>query len=102
MSLNTYPDASSEKPAKRRNSRKGRMKQIAISIPNDLLKQVDEAAKQDYTSRSDIIRIALLWYLRPQGRDLAKLSPEEIYKILNNRRMRAYFNKIKKDLDYLE
>lgn len=39
-------------------------KPINITIPVGLLKQVDELAKHDYTSRSDIIRQALLAKIR--------------------------------------
>jgi metal-responsive CopG/Arc/MetJ family transcriptional regulator len=33
---------------------------INITIPKELLKKVDDLAKRDYTSRSDVIRQALL------------------------------------------
>ena len=42
---------------------------INITIPKELLVQVDNLAKQDYTSRSDIIRQALLDKLRQSKRD---------------------------------
>lgn len=50
---------------------------------------LDEAAAQDYTTRSDIIRMAILWYLRPQGRDLAQTDPEQIVKTLQHRQARV-------------
>jgi metal-responsive CopG/Arc/MetJ family transcriptional regulator len=71
---------------------------INISISKQLLHDIDKAAKQDYTTRSDIIRIAALWYLRPQGRELDKLDPETIYNVLRQRHMRAGVNKMVKDL----
>lgn len=37
---------------------------VNITVPTELLKQVDELAKRDYTSRSDIIREALLAKVR--------------------------------------
>jgi metal-responsive CopG/Arc/MetJ family transcriptional regulator len=37
---------------------------INITIPKELLTKVDDLAKQDYTSRSDIIRQALLDKIR--------------------------------------
>ncbi len=37
---------------------------VNITIPTALLKQVDALAKRDYTSRSDIIRQALLSKIR--------------------------------------
>jgi metal-responsive CopG/Arc/MetJ family transcriptional regulator len=39
-------------------------KPINITIPEPLLKKVDALAKRDYTSRSDIIRQALLEKIR--------------------------------------
>lgn len=37
---------------------------VNITVPKELLKQVDALAKRDYTSRSDIIRQALLAKIR--------------------------------------
>lgn len=37
---------------------------VNITIPKELLKKVDALAKRDYTSRSDIIRQALLRQVR--------------------------------------
>jgi len=37
---------------------------VNITIPKELLKQVDALAKRDYTSRSDVIRQALLDRIR--------------------------------------
>lgn len=71
---------------------------INITVPKQLLHDIDQAAKQDYTTRSDIIRIAALWYLRPQGRELDKLDPDTIYNLLRQRHMRAGVNKMIKDL----
>jgi metal-responsive CopG/Arc/MetJ family transcriptional regulator len=39
-------------------------KAINITVPKELLEKVDALAKQDYTSRSDIIRQALLDKIR--------------------------------------
>ncbi|MES2971049.1 MAG: ribbon-helix-helix domain-containing protein [Patescibacteria group bacterium] len=41
-----------------------RTQTINITVPKELLKQVDALAKRDYTSRSDIIRQALLGKIR--------------------------------------
>jgi Arc/MetJ-type ribon-helix-helix transcriptional regulator len=43
---------------------------INITVPKELLKQVDALAVQDYTSRSDIIRQALLEKLRRPSQQL--------------------------------
>ncbi len=37
---------------------------VNITIPKELLEQVDALAKRDYTSRSDVIRQALLQRIR--------------------------------------
>ena len=37
---------------------------VNITVPRELLKQVDALAKRDYTSRSDIIRQAMLEKIR--------------------------------------
>jgi metal-responsive CopG/Arc/MetJ family transcriptional regulator len=71
---------------KKRRTHKVKMQRIAISISGGLLDMVDEAAEKDYTTRSDIIRTALLWYLRPQGRDLAQTDPDTILKTLQHRK----------------
>jgi len=42
---------------------------INITIPKELLTKVDDLAKQDYTSRSDIIRQALLDKIRSTRKD---------------------------------
>ncbi len=48
-----------------------RTRTINITVPRELLKQVDALAKRDYTSRSDIIRQALLDKIRrPANRQL--------------------------------
>lgn len=72
---------------------------INITISKSLLKRVDEAAQQDYTNRSDLIRQSLLWYLRPQGRDFDQADPEVIVRVLQQRKAKAGLNRIAKDLD---
>lgn len=68
---------------------------INLSIPTGLLKLVDEAARQDFATRSDLIRQALIWYLRPQGRELDQADPEVILKTLQQRHLH---NEVKKML----
>ena len=67
---------------------------INLTISRALLRRVDDAANQDYTTRSDVIRTGLLWYLRPQGRELDQTDPETILKVLNQRKTKAALNKI--------
>ncbi len=42
---------------------------VNITIPKELLKRVDDLAKQDYTSRSDVIRQALLAKVRSSHKE---------------------------------
>lgn len=72
---------------------------INLTISPRLLQHLDEAADKDYTTRSEIIRQALLWYLRPQGRDLDQQDPEVILKVLKQRHAKAQFNKWAKQPD---
>lgn len=69
--------------------KKSRSDQISISMHPGLIKMVDAAAEHDFTTRSDIIRTALLWYLRPQGRDLDQADPDVIVKTLQRRKAKA-------------
>lgn len=66
-------------------------KAINITIPAELLKQVDALAVRDYTSRSDIVRQALLEKVRKPVRALDEWGDpvSEEWKIL------ADFRKIK-------
>lgn len=89
--MKDHPD----KPQRR--SYKTAATRLTISLPQGLLELVDQAAKADFTTRSDIIRIALLWYLRPQGRDLAETDPEAIFKTLKHRRSMATLRAMLKD-----
>lgn len=54
---------------------------VNITLPKPLLKQVDALAKRDYTSRSDIIRQALLFKVRFHGVDEWG-DPEGLYKTM--------------------
>jgi|GEM_PF-3475781 len=71
---------------------------INLTISKALLEQVDQAAAQDYTNRSDIIRQALLWYLRPQGRELDQVDPKLILATLKRRDAQAKLRKMIKDI----
>lgn len=78
------------------------MVRVNLSISKELLVKVDAAAKQDYTTRSDMIRTALLWYLRPQGRELDQADPEVILKTLQRRKSLRQMNKMMKGVDVFE
>jgi hypothetical protein len=83
--------------AKKYRTHKTKMGRIMISIPDGLLDMVDKAAAEDYTTRSDIIRMAILWYLRPQGRDLAQTDPDVILKTLERRKALVGIKQMLKD-----
>lgn len=74
------------------------MKRINISVADGLLEMIDRAAADDFTTRSDIVRAALLWYLRPQGRELAQTDPKEILKTLKQRQTQAAMKQLFKDV----
>lgn len=73
---------------------------ITLTIQPGLLDIVDEAAEKDFTTRSDIIRTALLWYLRPVGGRPQEYGEEqeELYTLLRQRRARASFHKEREQL----
>ena len=75
-----------------------KMNRISLSLAEDVISMVDKAAAQDFTTRSDVIRMAILWYLRPQGRDLNQADPDEILKTLQHRKTRADVRKMVRDL----
>jgi len=77
---------------------KRKMVRISLSINESVLELVDEAASKDFTSRSDIIRQSILWYLRPQGRDLAQTDPDLILKTLKQRQGRAAIRQMMKEV----
>lgn len=82
---------------KKRKAHAAKTKRIMITVPDGLLAMVDKAAEEDYTTRSDIIRMAILWYLRPQGRDLAQADPDTILKTLQHRKARVGIKKMLED-----
>ncbi len=96
--MRNLPSKQINNPKKKERHRYGtKMNRITISISKGLLDMVDVAAKEDFTTRSDIIRIAILWYLRPQGRDLNQVDPTIILKTLKHRQARAGMKKLLKD-----
>ena len=99
MSLDSSPGETDggnglKQAAKKRLSHKAKMTRINLSISQGLIDMVDKAAAKDFTNRSDIIRTAILWYLRPQGRELDQTDPDVILKTLERRRAIAGMNKL--------
>ena len=68
------------------------MQRVNISMSKQLLELIDKEAGCDFTTRSDIIRIATLWYLRPQGRELRQTDPETILRTLQDQRRKQGIN----------
>lgn len=87
------------KQPKQYHTHKLPMERISLSIAPELLKIIDQAATKDYTTRSDIIRMAVLWYLRPQGRELDQADPDAVLKTLQHRKSRADIKKMLDDID---
>jgi metal-responsive CopG/Arc/MetJ family transcriptional regulator len=101
MTLDSSPGrgGDSSPVKKRRKTRTLKMTRISLSISDNLLAMVDKAAEQDFTTRSDMIRMAIVWYVRPQGRELALTDPGKILKVLEHRRARAAMKEMIKDID---
>lgn len=68
---------------------------LNIALPKELVKKVDEVAKKEYRNRSELIRTALLSYLKDQEewnqifqagekamKDMGIKSEEEVNKIV--------------------
>lgn len=79
------------------------MARFNLSMSESLLERVDAAAEQDYMSRSELIRAAVLWYLRPHGRDLEHLDDwRTVLKTLEHRRALVESKKMMKRLGMRE
>jgi metal-responsive CopG/Arc/MetJ family transcriptional regulator len=78
-------------------------KSINITIPIELLTQLDQVSLREYTTRSDIIRQAVLDYIRnlpPVPRLMTEVEEEMIFNRVRNRRLKNYLDHL--DLDYNE
>jgi metal-responsive CopG/Arc/MetJ family transcriptional regulator len=83
---------------KKYTTHKQKMVRITISMNQSVIDMIDQAAAEDFTTRSDMIRQAVLWYLRPQGRDLAHVDPSEILKVLQHQKALAASRKALKEM----
>jgi len=70
---------------------------ITLTINKVLLERVDAAATSDYTTRSDVIRQALVDYLRDYERACGDLEPEAALRVLRQRLGRAHLNETLKN-----
>lgn len=82
----------------KKQSKLGNVK-ITLTIPGLLLEDVDTTAKRDYASRSDVIRQALVDYIRQYRQATGGLEPEVALKILRRRVSMANLNKMLKEID---
>ncbi|HZL07617.1 MAG TPA: ribbon-helix-helix domain-containing protein [Candidatus Dormibacteraeota bacterium] len=69
------------------------MARINLTIADDLLKRLDEVAKNDYTSRSDIIRQAILFYFRSTAKTISRADRKALLKDMKSRQLQAHLNK---------
>ncbi len=91
---------------RRRRVRVQPMLSINLRISAGQLEFLDEAAAEDVTTRSELIRTAIMWYLKPQNRraDQNQSQSEEEYVLSTFERRRAIraMNKAPKDFDMNE
>lgn len=69
------------------------MARINLTISDELLNHLDKIAQADYTSRSDIIRQAVLFYLRSTGETISRSDREALLRDMKSRRLQAYLHK---------
>lgn len=70
------------------------MTRVSITIPHNLLKKIDRVAREDYMSRSEVIRHATLFYLRSTASTLNEADAEALLEAMKGRQLYAYLNKI--------
>jgi metal-responsive CopG/Arc/MetJ family transcriptional regulator len=70
------------------------MTRINISVPDSLLKKIDEVAKEDYATRSEVIRHAALFYLRSTASTISKQDADALLEAMRGRQLSAYLNKV--------
>jgi hypothetical protein len=58
-----------------------RSKRVNLTISMALLKRVDMLASRDYASRSDIIRLALLEYIRRPENELPQAGDPDLKRV---------------------
>ena len=75
------------------SQRKKTMCRVLITIPDELLAITDEAARKDYSSRSGVIRAALLSYLCPQDGKYSETELKASLKTFQRRKLAASIRK---------
>jgi metal-responsive CopG/Arc/MetJ family transcriptional regulator len=61
-------------------------KTISLIVPHDLLAQIDSLAKQNFASRSDIIRRAAIKFINDSGLRQEEVSDAHLAKVPEQRR----------------
>ncbi|HEX4774667.1 MAG TPA: ribbon-helix-helix domain-containing protein [Candidatus Saccharimonadales bacterium] len=90
---NLPSDASDTTKTRHRRSHKLATAQINLRINEHFLSRIDEAVKQDCTSRSELIRIAIFWYLMPHHRNFEQSQEDYIFETIKHRKAIASSNK---------
>jgi hypothetical protein len=88
----------SRRRGKKYRKRNDPMTLISFYVPKQLIEEVDESAAEEHTNRSEFMRQAIMWYLKPSGKKLAMARPEVIYQTVKRRKDRASYKKWLKDI----
>jgi len=51
-------------------------KSLTVLVPDEVVAQIDEAARSQYLSRSDVVRQIIIGELERRRRELEQLQPE--------------------------
>lgn len=90
--LTRRPSKRPNRPAKY-NAHYNNYVRIHLSLTPGMLELLDKAAKDDYTTRSDLVRTAIFWYLRPAKPNYRYTDPAEAQKTTKYRKYRRQSNK---------
>jgi hypothetical protein len=90
-----------------------KMKRVLLCMPEELFTAVDKEARYNFMKRSDLMRRALIWYLRPASNSNCRCksetvpnedgealytNPEELLKILNQQRLREGIKRMLREM----
>ena len=67
--------------------------QINVRIDKQLLARIDMATKHHFTTRSQLVRSAIYWFLMPHHRKLEQSEEDYIFETIQYRRRLASINK---------
>jgi len=89
------------------------MKRVLLRMPEELLSAIDKEAQFNYMTRSDLMRRAFIWYLRPAARARREAGetdeeepvleelytdPRELLEILQHQKSRAGIKRMLRDM----